>query len=221
MPALVPSPAYCIVEVPASPGRVKLLIHATTPQDSLVICMPPATAGRAARRWLPCVQGHYVPAVAHRVYRSNELGEGPYINLKGLAIGNGLTMPAIQVGALCAASAPSPLRTAAAAALLVSRGQPCRCGRCEGARTHGGLAGTLPERSQRRGNGPARFLRTFLPCPASCTPKQVQVRYRHSGSVPAPFGARPPTRPCGSACLACSSRATLSLRSRTSSSARG
>lgn len=32
-----------------------------------------------------------------RVYRANELGQGPlYIPLKGLAIGNGLTAPAVQ-----------------------------------------------------------------------------------------------------------------------------
>ncbi len=43
--------------------------------------------------------GHYCPAVANRVYRASELGEGPPINLKGVAIGNGLTNPAVQYGA--------------------------------------------------------------------------------------------------------------------------
>lgn len=43
--------------------------------------------------------GHYVPAVANRVYRAKELGEGTPINIKGAAIGNGLTAPAIQFGA--------------------------------------------------------------------------------------------------------------------------
>lgn len=43
--------------------------------------------------------GHYCPAVANRVYRATELGEGPPINLKGVAIGNGMTHPAIQFGA--------------------------------------------------------------------------------------------------------------------------
>eukprot|EP00878_Enallax_costatus_P000305 GHUV01000378.1.p1 GENE.GHUV01000378.1~~GHUV01000378.1.p1 ORF type:complete len:521 (+),score=122.91 GHUV01000378.1:129-1565(+) len=43
--------------------------------------------------------GHYCPAVANRVYRASELGEGPPINLKGIAIGNGLTQPATQFGA--------------------------------------------------------------------------------------------------------------------------
>jgi carboxypeptidase C (cathepsin A) len=33
------------------------------------------------------------------VYKASELGEGPPINLKGVAIGNGLTMPAVQFGA--------------------------------------------------------------------------------------------------------------------------
>lgn len=42
------------------------------------------------------MQGHYCPAVAHRVYKASELGEGPPINLKGVAIGNGMTNPAVQ-----------------------------------------------------------------------------------------------------------------------------
>jgi serine carboxypeptidase-like clade 4 len=37
--------------------------------------------------------------VANRVYRAKELGEGNPINLKGVAIGNGLTQPAVQFGA--------------------------------------------------------------------------------------------------------------------------
>jgi carboxypeptidase C (cathepsin A) len=43
--------------------------------------------------------GHYVPAVAHRVWLARKNGEGRPINIKGLAIGNGLTDPAIQYGA--------------------------------------------------------------------------------------------------------------------------
>lgn len=43
--------------------------------------------------------GHYAPAVANRVYRASELGEGPPIALRGVAIGNGLTQPAVQFGA--------------------------------------------------------------------------------------------------------------------------
>lgn len=44
--------------------------------------------------------GHYVPAVASRVFHAAKSGEAdPPINLKGLAIGNGLTDPAIQYGA--------------------------------------------------------------------------------------------------------------------------
>ncbi|URD99586.1 serine carboxypeptidase-like [Musa troglodytarum] len=40
--------------------------------------------------------GHYIPALASRVHQGNKAGEGIYINLKGFAIGNGLTDPAIQ-----------------------------------------------------------------------------------------------------------------------------
>ncbi|XP_006657694.1 serine carboxypeptidase-like [Oryza brachyantha] len=40
--------------------------------------------------------GHYIPAFASRVYNGNKNNEGIHINLKGFAIGNGLTDPAIQ-----------------------------------------------------------------------------------------------------------------------------
>ncbi|KAL9676892.1 hypothetical protein QQ045_005113 [Rhodiola kirilowii] len=40
--------------------------------------------------------GHYIPAFAARVHRGNKAGEGIHINLKGFAIGNGLTDPEIQ-----------------------------------------------------------------------------------------------------------------------------
>ncbi|KAK1284976.1 Serine carboxypeptidase-like [Acorus calamus] len=40
--------------------------------------------------------GHYIPAIAQRVYRGNKEKQGLHINLKGFAIGNGLTDPAIQ-----------------------------------------------------------------------------------------------------------------------------
>jgi cathepsin A (carboxypeptidase C) len=40
--------------------------------------------------------GHYVPSVAHRVWQGNEAKEGLHINLKGIAIGNGLTNPLEQ-----------------------------------------------------------------------------------------------------------------------------
>ncbi|KAI5648584.1 hypothetical protein M9H77_34589 [Catharanthus roseus] len=43
--------------------------------------------------------GHYIPAFAARVHRGNKAKEGLHINLKGFAIGNGLTDPAIQYGA--------------------------------------------------------------------------------------------------------------------------
>ncbi|XP_022883652.1 serine carboxypeptidase-like 48 [Olea europaea var. sylvestris] len=41
-------------------------------------------------------EGHYIPALAARVHRGNKNKEGVYINLKGVAIGNGLTNPEIQ-----------------------------------------------------------------------------------------------------------------------------
>jgi len=40
--------------------------------------------------------GHYIPAFASRVHQGNKMNEGIHINLKGFAIGNGLTDPAIQ-----------------------------------------------------------------------------------------------------------------------------
>ncbi|KAH0463390.1 hypothetical protein IEQ34_007972 [Dendrobium chrysotoxum] len=40
--------------------------------------------------------GHYIPAFASRVHQGNKAKEGIFINLKGFAIGNGLTDPAIQ-----------------------------------------------------------------------------------------------------------------------------
>ncbi|KAJ6849929.1 serine carboxypeptidase-like [Iris pallida] len=40
--------------------------------------------------------GHYVPAFASRVHKGNKAKEGIHINLKGFAVGNGLTDPAIQ-----------------------------------------------------------------------------------------------------------------------------
>lgn len=41
--------------------------------------------------------GHYVPAVSHRIWLANKNKEGPHINLEGIAIGNGLTEPSVQV----------------------------------------------------------------------------------------------------------------------------
>ncbi|KAL0370105.1 UNVERIFIED_CONTAM: Serine carboxypeptidase-like 48 [Sesamum angustifolium] len=40
--------------------------------------------------------GHYIPAFAARVHQGNKRKEGIHINLKGFAIGNGLTNPEIQ-----------------------------------------------------------------------------------------------------------------------------
>lgn len=43
--------------------------------------------------------GHYVPALASRINQGNQANEGTQINLKGFAIGNGLTNPGIQYAA--------------------------------------------------------------------------------------------------------------------------
>merc|ERR1740138_1584132 len=40
--------------------------------------------------------GHYVPAVAHRIWSGNKAKEGVRIPLAGIAIGNGLTDPEEQ-----------------------------------------------------------------------------------------------------------------------------
>ncbi|KAG6483391.1 hypothetical protein ZIOFF_060036 [Zingiber officinale] len=43
--------------------------------------------------------GHYIPAAAERVHTGNKEKQGLKLNLKGFAIGNGLTDPSIQYGA--------------------------------------------------------------------------------------------------------------------------
>lgn len=40
--------------------------------------------------------GHYIPAVADRLVEGNRRGEGRHVNLKGVAIGNGMTQPEPQ-----------------------------------------------------------------------------------------------------------------------------
>ncbi|CAI0452563.1 unnamed protein product [Linum tenue] len=40
--------------------------------------------------------GHYIPALASRIFKGNQNKEGIHINMKGFAIGNGLTDPAFQ-----------------------------------------------------------------------------------------------------------------------------
>lgn len=40
--------------------------------------------------------GHYVPALASRINKGNKAKEGIHINLKGMAVGNGMTNPRIQ-----------------------------------------------------------------------------------------------------------------------------
>lgn len=41
--------------------------------------------------------GHYVPAVSYRIVMGNERGDGLHINLKGIAVGNGITDPYTQL----------------------------------------------------------------------------------------------------------------------------
>lgn len=53
------------------------------------------------------LQGHYVPAVSYRVWAAAKRGEGKPINIRGLAIGNGLTGER-QEGARCRALHASP-----------------------------------------------------------------------------------------------------------------
>lgn len=40
--------------------------------------------------------GHYVPATAHRIFEGNKNGDGMHINLKGIGVGNGMTVPTVQ-----------------------------------------------------------------------------------------------------------------------------
>lgn len=40
--------------------------------------------------------GHYVPAISNRIYNGNLNNEGLHVNLKGVAVGNGLTDPLTQ-----------------------------------------------------------------------------------------------------------------------------
>ncbi|KAG8467967.1 hypothetical protein KFE25_007019 [Diacronema lutheri] len=42
--------------------------------------------------------GHYVPSIAHRVWRGNKMGEGIPLPLAGVGVGNGLTDPEVQYG---------------------------------------------------------------------------------------------------------------------------
>jgi len=43
--------------------------------------------------------GHYVPAVTYKLYEADKAKQGTPVNIKGMAIGNGLTDPLIQYGA--------------------------------------------------------------------------------------------------------------------------
>jgi vitellogenic carboxypeptidase-like protein len=45
------------------------------------------------------VAGHYIPAFAYKILTENELGTSLHVNLQGVAIGDGLTCPCLQVEA--------------------------------------------------------------------------------------------------------------------------
>lgn len=46
-----------------------------------------------------CIAGHYIPSFAFKILMENDLGNKPHVNLQGVAIGDGLTCPCIQVEA--------------------------------------------------------------------------------------------------------------------------
>jgi len=71
--------------------------------------------------------GHYVPAFAHRIYESIKNKEGPVlINLVGIAIGNGLTDPAIQYAAYADYALGNDIVSAKAARLAQAKFPACR-----------------------------------------------------------------------------------------------
>jgi hypothetical protein len=90
--------SYAVSRV-APPASSPLLRSRGPPATACARPLAPLTTAPfpAAPPHLP--QGHYAPAVANRVYKAKELGQGDPINIKGVAIGNGLTVPAIQFGA--------------------------------------------------------------------------------------------------------------------------
>ncbi|CAL58491.1 Peptidase S10, serine carboxypeptidase, active site [Ostreococcus tauri] len=71
--------------------------------------------------------GHYVPAFAHRIFEANKKGDNPVrFNLRGVAIGNGLTEPAIQYGAYADYSLGNDIVDAKAAAEAMKAYPACR-----------------------------------------------------------------------------------------------
>jgi len=71
--------------------------------------------------------GHYVPAFAHRIFLANKKEEGPVrINLRGMAVGNGLTDPEIQYGAYADYSLGNDIVSASAAAKAMTAYPACR-----------------------------------------------------------------------------------------------
>jgi len=45
------------------------------------------------------IAGHYIPAFAFKILTENDQGASPHVNLQGVAIGDGLTSPCLQVEA--------------------------------------------------------------------------------------------------------------------------
>lgn len=78
--------------------------------------------------------GHYVPAVAHALWQAQAAGSIPGLRLEGLAIGNGLTDPAIQFGAYADYAAQAGLISPQLQARLNSVYPLCRAavGICNG-----------------------------------------------------------------------------------------
>lgn len=71
--------------------------------------------------------GHYVPAFAHRIFVANQKEDGPVrINLRGVAVGNGLTDPEIQYGAYADFSLGNDIVSADAAEKAMKAYPGCR-----------------------------------------------------------------------------------------------
>lgn len=87
--------AWTVVFSSLSPVSGSLLHDTVTPGQHALCRSWSCSHTLACAAWC-CTQGHYAPAVAHRVYKASELGQGPPINLKGVAIGNGMTNPSVQ-----------------------------------------------------------------------------------------------------------------------------
>ena len=61
-----------------------------------MVMLPGEFIAETCVSWLKSYARHYIPSVTSSFHRGNKDSEGLPINLKGFAIGNGLTNPAIQ-----------------------------------------------------------------------------------------------------------------------------